>query len=192
MDEDPGWRLTWSALPALLVPQLAMRRMARSDADPLVALRSLFLTFCAAIVGVGIVATVLGDVTVKSHSSGVSLAIAVAAGCASLLAQRFYSRPLDCTSLDSLRSSYTTRFFLRVAFADAAALVGFMLDIAMGPWWVYFVGAGFAAVGLAQVSPTRRHLAQDQDELSIDGCTRSLTEALRRSTPASGGHPQFR
>lgn len=83
----------------------------------------------------------------------------------------------------SLKSSYTTRFFLRLAFSDAAALVGFMLDIAMGPWWVYFVGAGFAAVGLSQLSPTRRHLAQDQDELALHGCTRSLTEALRRSTP---------
>jgi hypothetical protein len=191
MDDDPGWTFRWSSILLVLVPQLAIRRLARGNTDPLVALRSLFLSFCAAIFAISIVALVLGDITKGSVPSGVAIVLVVVAGCISLLAQRYFSRPLDCTSLGSLAASYRTRFFVRLALSDAAALVGFMFDIAVGPWWVYFIGAGFAVVGLWRLAPTRGHLAQDQASLSSTGCRWSLTEALR--TPSSAGpSPQFR
>ena len=184
MEADPGWGFTWKSIPMMLVPQLAIRRAARgARRDPLIELRSLFLTFVAAIFLIGVVASILGDINKGSEQTGVSVAIAIAFGCASLLAQRVVPRPLDCTSLESLAASYRTRFFLRLALSDSAALVGFMLDIALGPWWVYFVGAGFTFVGFAQLAPTVRHFVEDQESLSLRGCHRSLIAALRMPPP---------
>lgn len=192
MQDDPGWQFSWKSIPMMFLPSLAMRRTARDPSrDPLVDLRSLFLTFCAAIFSIGIVVVILGDLTEGPERTGLSVAIVVAAGCASLLAQQFLPRALDCTSAGSLASSYRTRFFLRMAFAESAALAGFVLYIALGPWWVYFIGAAFTAVGFVRLAPTRRHLMQDQDALSLSGCTRSLLEALR-SVSATGGNPTFK
>jgi hypothetical protein len=179
MEADPGWGFSWKSIPLVFVPQLAVRRAGRSDRDPLLELRLVFLTLVAAIFTIGVVAFFLGNMNERSDSTGLSVAIVVAVGSASLLAQRVLPRPLDCTSVESLASSYRTRFFLRVAISEAAALAGFCLDIALGPWWIYFIGAGFALIGFSQLAPTVRHLAQDQDSLSLQGCTRSLVEALR-------------
>jgi hypothetical protein len=175
----------------IFVPRLAIRRAAREPKlDPLVALRSLFLTFCAAILMIGGVVVVVGDVSKGSEPTGLSVAIIVAVGCFAPVAQRLVSRPLDCTSAESLASSYWTRFFLRLAFSESVALVGFVIGISMGPWWVYYVGAGFTAVGYWQLAPTRHHLSQDQDALMLRGCARSLVSALRSYSRSNG--PQAR
>ncbi len=179
MEDDPGWQLDWKSALLTFVPSLAIRRAVRSDRDPLVALRTLFLTFCAAIVAIGVVVVTLGDLTTGSEPTGLSIAIVVVFGGACLLAQHFLAKPLDCTSAQSLASTYRTRFFLRMAFAESAALVGFVVDIALGPWWVYFIAVIFTAVGFALLAPTRRHLEQDQEALSRNGCMRSLMSALR-------------
>ena len=180
MEADPGWGFSWKSIPLAFVPQLAIRRAGRGgQRDPLLELRLVLLTFVAAIFSIGVVAFFLGNMSEGAESTGLSVAIVVAVGCTSLLAQRVVPRPLDCTSLESLASSYRTRFFLRLAISEAAALAGFCLDVALGPWWVYFVGAGFALIGFSQLAPTVRHLIQDQDSLSLNGCPRSLVEALR-------------
>jgi hypothetical protein len=183
MEADPGWGFSWKSMPLVFAPQ-AMRRAGRSGRDPLLDLRFVFLTFVAAIFSIGVVAFFLGNMSGRPDRTGLSVAIVVAVGCTSLLAQRVVPRPLDCTSLESLASSYRTRFFLRIAISDAAALVAFCVDIALGPWWVYFVGAGFALIGFSQLAPTAGHLTLDQDSLSLKGCTLSLVDALRMQ-PAS-------
>lgn len=186
MEDDPGWGFTWKSIPRMFVPSLAMRRMTRGPGgDAVVLLRSLFLTFCAAIIFIGVVVVTLGDLTEGRQRPGLSATIAVVAGCACLLAQHFLSKPLDCTSPGSLAASYRTRFFLRLAFAEAAALIGFVLNILFGPWWVYFVAATFTVIGFARLAPTRRHLEQDQEELSRNGCLLSLSDALRSAPPSS-------
>jgi hypothetical protein len=186
MEDDPGWGFTWKSVPMMFVPSLAMRRMARDPSqDALLVLRSLFLTFCAAIVFIGGVTVTLGDMTNGKQRPGLSVTIAIVVGCACLLAQHFLPRPLDCTSPQSLAGSYRTRFFLRLAFAESAALIGFVLNILFGPWWVYFVAAIFTAIGFARLAPTRRHLEQDQEELSRNGCLLSLTSALRAAPSAT-------
>ena len=49
----------------------------------------------------------------------------------------------------------------------------------LGPWWVYFFGLPFAAVGLALAAPTRATVRREQDLLSLAGCDVSLVAALR-------------
>lgn len=137
-----------------------------------------------AIFGMGIVAAfVLRDEPKSSTPAWQSIAVIAAIGCGSLAAQAFLPRPLNGTSMKSLAASYRARFFLRLAMSEAVALAAFALSIAWGPWWAFYVGAAFTLAGFARLAPTRRHLQQDQDQLSLAGCDLSLTEALR--TPAS-------
>lgn len=64
--------------------------------------------------------------------------------------------------------------------AEAAALVGFVAAVVLGPVWVYLVGLAFALVGFARLAPTRRHIELDQQRLAGGGCHRSLLGALMR------------
>lgn len=68
-----------------------------------------------------------------------------AVGIVGLIAGRLLNRRLYCSSDEALVCSYRIRFFLRVVFAQSAALVGFALSIAPGLWWVYLLGLGFSA-----------------------------------------------
>jgi hypothetical protein len=183
-DDDPGWQFTWASLLALVAPGVGIRRAMRADrTDALGAMRSLFLTFCAGIVLIGVVVVILGDLTDGHERPGVSIPIVVVVGVLLLVAQRLLPTKLDCTSDLTLVGTYRTRFFLRIALSESAALVAFALDIALGPWWVYFVGLAFALAGFAMMAPTRAHLASDQDSLSLGGCQRSLVAALRNAQP---------
>ncbi len=164
LGEDPGWR--------------------PKPGDSLTSLRFLFVAFCMAILGMGIVAAfILRDEAASDAPAWQSIAVITAFGCASLAAQAFLPRPLDGSAITSLAASYRARFFLRLAMSEAVALAAFALSIAWGPWWAFYVGAAFTLTGFARLAPTRRHLQQDQDQLSLAGCDLSLTEALR--TPAS-------
>jgi hypothetical protein len=81
----------------------------------------------------------------------------------SLIVPRLVQCPLDCTDPGALLATYWTRFFLRIAFADAAALVGFVLA---DSWWLYPLGAAFAFVGFVRLAPTERNLQRDQEALT--------------------------
>ncbi len=162
---------------------LGLRPPVKQGSDQLITLRYLIATFAWAIVAIGVVVTILGDVTKDSASPGLSIAGIVAAGLASLASHAFVRPTLDCTSTKALADSYRTRFFLRVAFSESVALLAFALGITWGPWWIYYVGAPFTFVGFTRLAPTRRNLQQDQDRLSLSGCNLSLTAALR--TPSA-------
>ncbi|MCE9623611.1 MAG: hypothetical protein K8R99_14835 [Actinomycetia bacterium] len=159
LGEDPGW--------------------GRENSDPLVVLRYLFISFCLAVLGMGVVVVFLGDTSEGSAPRWLSLVATVAVGCMSLVAQALIPRPLDCASLKSLAMSYRARFFLRLAMSEVVGLAAFAMGIALGPWWVYYLGAAFTLAGFARLAPTARHIQQDQDRLSLNGCQLSLTEALR-------------
>ena len=179
MDDDPGWHVEWKSLPMLLfVPQLARRRVARSP-DPLATLRNIFIAFCGSMIGVGVVVVIVGDVGKGAHPATVPTLVVFGAGCVTLVLPRLLARPLDCSSAATLASSYRRRFFLRLAFAESAALVGFVVDIQLGPFWVFFVGLGFTAIGFSILAPTRRHLRDEAEALTMSGCGQSLIAALR-------------
>lgn len=142
----------------------------------------MFLVFCQAIVGVGVVAAIVKDEAGDSGQLGRSLGVVVAAGAISIAAQHFISPALDGTSTKNLASSYRARFFVRMALSEFVALGAFALGMAWGPWWLYYVGAAFTLIGFYRAAPTRTHLQADQDRLSLAGCDLSLMEALRTPT----------
>ena len=163
----------------MAIPILRQRQV--RDADPLLVLRRVFLSFCFAIAGIMVVLGFMdfsnrGD----SISAPVAATIAAICGVIALVARApFANRTLDCTNAQSLSSSFRTRFFLCLACSEAPALVGFALVFLSRTLWPYVTGAVFTAIGFALTAPTRRRLQQDQRRLKASGCTRNLTAALR-------------
>lgn len=98
-------------------------------------------------------------------------------------------RPLDCTDDRRLAGSYRTRFFLRIAFSEVAALFGFVAFFVTYYWWAYPIGAAIAALGFRRAAPTAANLRHDQEILSRSGCGRSLVRALRQPNPSGGAGP---
>jgi hypothetical protein len=184
IDDDPGWGISWRTLLYALVPQLGMardRRMAETGTiDGLLALRRVFVSFVIAIVLMGVVVVFLdsgGEPPDDPQTAVAVVLLALGAGSATIGPR--LARPLDCTSDATLANGYRTRFFLRIAFSEAAALLGFVAFFLTSAWWPYPLGAAIALAGFARAAPTAAHLAADQDELATRGCGRSLVNALR-------------
>ncbi|MBV8985357.1 MAG: hypothetical protein JO248_13050, partial [Acidimicrobiia bacterium] len=79
-----------------------------------------------------------------------------------------------------------TRFFLRIAFSEVAALFSFEAFFVTYYWWAYPIGAAVAALGFRRAAPTAANLRHDQEILSRSGCARSLVSALRHVNPPDG------
>ena len=77
-----------------------------------------------------------------------------------------------------MAEGYRQRFFVRIAFAQVAALVGFIGFILSSAGWLYPVGALFSAIGFFGLAPTSGHLRRDQEDLHRHGCNLSLMSAL--------------
>lgn len=161
---DPGWKL----------------RLSGGTPDGLLVLRSMFLSFCAAIILIGI-ATVLivGGADDGDLSPAFGVMLTAVAGFLAQTVATSLDRPLDCSSDQVLAGSYRTRFFLRLAFSEIAALVGFVLSILSGSVLPYFIGMLGTLAGFARLAPTAAHLEADQQVLTGQGCVLSLVAALR-------------
>lgn len=141
----------------------------------------LFTSFALSLVLIGVVVIALaGSGTAEPDGLAASVVAAgiIAYGSLSLFALRLIERPLDCSDETALVSSYRTRLFLRLAFANAAALLGFVGFFLSGEAWMYPLGASFTAVGYVRLAPSRRNLERDQEELNQQGCLLSLTDLL--------------
>lgn len=182
-EDDPGWG---GLVPNLLtiVPgglKYLNRRSGEAGIDGLVVLRRIFLAFPFSLVLVaGVAISLASSLEPSLPPIPVGCGVALYGGL-SLLGTRILEKHLDCTSDQTLAGSYRSRMFLRVAFADAAALLGFVGVTLTGEAWVFGVGIPFAAVGLLRAAPTGENLAGDQETLALAGCGRSLVTALRGS-----------
>jgi hypothetical protein len=180
LGDDPGWQLSWKTFVSALVPGSGLGIAKNRNKDPLQQLRSGFVRFCTAVVLIGVVVVILGDLhPTQPDRPALAVPIIVGVGVICLTLQRKVPRPLDGSTPATLAATYRTRFFLRIAFAEACSLVAFALYISIGPGWVYAVGLAFTLFGFAVAAPTRARLRADQDVLSLSGCTLSLVAALR-------------
>jgi peptidoglycan/LPS O-acetylase OafA/YrhL len=189
---DPGWRSSLRYALFTLVPGWGLWLRRRSgNPDGLVLLRGIFLSFTTALLLIGAVVVVLETTDGLDGAVSDTLASLVVAlvGGASLAGSRL-ERPLHCEDDARLAGSYTQRFFLRVALAEAAALAGFVAFVVSGSGWMYPMGALFSAVGFVQLAPTTRHLQEDQERMSGSGCARSLVVALRQHPPSGRLSPR--
>lgn len=177
-DEDPGWRVGWHSL-TLFVPYLWMRDLRRRDGDPLVNLRSVYLSFPLSLIGFCVVLLFVLPFRGDQATLPWALAIAGIAAIESVL-PRIIERPMPC---DSLAGYFRTRMFLRIACANTTALVGFVFAFATNSSWLYYFGLLLSIPGLVRAAPTKAALVRDQDELTARGCNKSLVAALRTTPP---------
>lgn len=181
-EDDPGWQLTWRSVLVAVVPGMLARQNRKNavdGADLLVQLRQLFLAFVVAIAGITLVVAVIFSSHGEPEGQSPLIAAAfVGGGVGALVAQRLLSRPLDGTTDQTLVTTYRTRFFLRLAFGEIPALVGFV-GFFVYDWWLYPIGLVLTAMGFAFAAPTVRSLQKDQDDLIARGCPLSLVAALR-------------
>ncbi|MFP5319228.1 MAG: hypothetical protein ACLGI2_13180 [Acidimicrobiia bacterium] len=160
------------------------RRRRTSGADGLITLRLIYLSFVVALVAIGAVVVILeaNAALGTTVEEGPVAAAVVAVGVGSVLAGLLVRRPLPCGSASELAGGYRVRFFLRIAFAEVAALAGFVGFVLTAAGWLYPLGAAFAAIGFTRLAPTARHLQRDQEELRAGGCPEPLVPALRGAT----------
>jgi hypothetical protein len=115
---------------------------------------------------------------------GLDVAVVVCLlGMASLLGERLIERPLDCSTIARLGSTYRSRFFLRIAFANAIALIGFVGFMVTNEGWILLLAALFALIGYLRLVPTSANLAKEQDLIIRSGCHLVLIDALGRTPP---------
>lgn len=185
LHEDPGWRGAWKALGYGPLMGVAPQLVGRGTADPLLVMRRVFLSFPLMLVGFAVVLVFIHpDGSETGDGAVMWAAVVVVVGFVSLLLARLLSRPLDPSSDAALASSFRTRMFLRIAFAETPALLGFVVTfIEPGALWVYGLGCLFSAAGFVYAAPTRRQLEQEQERLTDAGSPRSLVYALRSQTP---------
>lgn len=185
---DPGWRPAFRGSWRFFLPWLLPLTARKAGNDPLVMLRSLFLSFSATLVLIGVVVVVL-DNGAPEDAGGMPTAVGAAMVClvgvAGWLGVRLVERPLDCSGDVALHRSYRTRFFFRLALAESAALTGFVAFFVTGDLAMYPLGLAFTAVGFVGLAPTAGNLGRDQQDLTTAGCARSLIAALRQPTEAA-------
>jgi F0F1-type ATP synthase membrane subunit c/vacuolar-type H+-ATPase subunit K len=174
--KDPGWG------PSLrtLVPFSGVRRR-RTRADPITATRAMFLAYVNALILFGFVLAFDSPFHSKGRGVGWAVAIAALALCNLVVVKRV-ERPLSCDSDAALIGSYRTRIFVRLAFAESTALLGFVGSFIVPGTWIYYFAVLCSAPAFARAAPSPAAFVRDQDELNSRGCARSLVAAFR--------HPQ--
>jgi hypothetical protein len=175
-EEDPGWPVDARTLWMLLVPGLLQRRIRRQGGlGGLGQVRMAFVAFCNAIWLFGFVLLFTAPLTGGGEAAFVFVAVVALLAVVDYAVVGRLERPLVC---DALVASYRTRFFVRIASAEAIALIGFAGSFAFRAAWVYYPCALLTAFGFARAAPTRAALQRDQQQLTGQGCGKSLVAAL--------------
>ena len=174
----PGWHFT----PRALLPFQLQRRLRRTGEDPLIELRNTYVSFPLSLVVFGLVLPLILPFR-GAHSGIVWLIASGVLAVANLTVLTRFERSLPCDSEAALAAAYRSRFFLRIAFADTTAVVGFVGAFSGTGSWVYYAAVLMALPALLRAAPTRSALVRDQDELTARGCNLSLVAAIRRTPP---------
>jgi hypothetical protein len=153
---DPGWK---PALPSA-VPFFG-RIIARQLKPQILVMRALWISFASAIVWIGVVVVlIMSDVEATGSAvvGYVAVLVATVAGAAGSVWAARSRAGKDPASNDA--NAYRSYFFLRIAFSEVPALVGFAFCFVVSRPTPYYVGGPIALFGIALVAPTRRFLAR--------------------------------
>jgi F0F1-type ATP synthase membrane subunit c/vacuolar-type H+-ATPase subunit K len=188
LTRDPGWYGVWRSAGILPLLGQPLQLAGRNRGDPLVVMRRVFLSFALVLVGLAGVLLLIQPPGGSGEGDGTDpwVLVVTAVGIGSLVHPLISSRPLDASS-DAALASFQPRMFMRIALAEAPALLGFVVALNdPSAFLIYGIGSLFAAAGLLYAAPTRGQLARDQERLAEAGSGRSLVFALR-TQPAQLG-----
>jgi hypothetical protein len=169
-----------------MVPFVGMlwrgQQQRNGEIDPIVVMRSLYLSFVSAVCLIFVVVGVLGHAKL-GHATGVSKWLALGSVAWGVIMVGVVSRlrrvRLDARDPLQTAGSYRTNLFTKIAFAESSALLGFVLFIVSGRWWVYGLGWVFSILGFAIGAPGRADIQRRQEELRVAGRGIDLLAALR-------------
>ena len=188
-----GWGSPKDILIGMVAPKVAAKRRRSSM---LAVLRSLFVSFCASLVMIGFVVLFLAtDASGAASLSGAAACGIVALiGIAITIGLTFFMPTLSCGSPGQVLGQYRSRFFLRVAFAQAGALIGFGAFFLSGNPVAFFVGLPIALFNLIRFAPTTANIVSEDRRLAAQGCDCSLATLFTQpvaapATPAGGPDP---
>ena len=149
----------------------------------LTAMRVLWLTFIAAMALVGLVVVVIDQIAPGGGADGrVVGAVVVALGVLIQLVSVKFVPEVAGSTMHAVRETAQRAFFTRVAFAEPAALIGFMGFVLSGNVAVYVAGAVIGLAGMYDAAPNSRWIAQSQQALRASGSDVEFLPAM-----ASGG-----
>ena len=183
------WALIWLAW---------WRRSAAKDQEPrlfgpgpLGVMQRFFAAIVVAILIIGEVVLILdtsGGLDRTDVPVGVVAAAVTLVGLFSLIGARIAVPRLDWTDAARLVTSYRSRLFGRVAWAEVPALVAFAGFLLLGgEAWVFGIGLMASLANLARAAPTRASVRRDQERLRPSRSTLDLLSLLSPPpTPAQG------
>ncbi len=174
---DPGWGPTLRTLPKLFVPFVGMRTMA-GQSDGLTALRMLWCVFAGALILVWIPVAIAAPELDGQVSVFTALIVVVAIGVSTQLAARMLGAGHDVTDASRFVASFQRTTLVRVALAEAAAIVGFVGFLLSGSAIIYGVGFAIAAYGHFDAMPASRRLGAAQQQVDEAGGDWSVVGAL--------------
>jgi hypothetical protein len=172
-----AWAMVW---------MIWRRRVVADDrprgAGAIGALQRIWAAFSVAVVSIGVVVLILhseGGLNRTGVSAEVVAAGVALIGVVSLLGGRVWVPQLDGSDPGRLVQSFHSRFFARMAWAEAPALFAFGGFLVLGGEpWVYLIGLTASVACLAIAAPTRASLRRDQERLDTSGRTLNLLESL--------------
>jgi hypothetical protein len=161
-----------------LIPTRGMR-VALGSTDGLTVMRMAWVTFTVSMVVIGVLVAVIDAVLPGGGVDG-RLVAAVVIGLgvfAQVLSTKFVPA-VSGSTMPMARATAQRAFFIRVAFAEPAALVGFLGFVVSGNVAVYAGGFIVGLAGMYDAAPTTAWIARGQEQLSDSGSDVELLDAL--------------
>jgi len=154
-------------------------------------MQGVLVAFCVALLLIGNVVLILdtsGDLNRTDVSAGVIAAVVALIGLLSLVGGRIAVPSLDASDPARLVTSYRSRFFARLAWAEVPALLAFAGFLLLGgEAWVYGIGLAASLAGFALAAPTRASVRREQELIAASGASLDLLEVLS-ATGRPGQH----
>jgi len=180
-DEDPGWSDAWTSAIPFVGPIIAATRGDRRRTQAVVGLRTVFILVLSSLlffaISIFFIAPWQGDDPVPLWAP----ALVIGQGVVTVeLVRRIRKRPLETGDAAALADSYRSSMWMGIGLSHSVALVAFLLVLFIGSSWVYVLGMGFAALGIAMSAPTGRDIERRQEELDRAGVPLSLLRLLNR------------
>ena len=178
--EEPRWKRILSRSQLVPFARVAWFRRELGVGLGLGDLWMLLLSFAVSLLTMPVVLSFIIRGSVTAEHVPLWLPIGLAATSLASLAGVLWARsqPMDTSSMAKL--AYRAAFFMGTAFAQTAALFGFVAVFFVSQLWPYLVGLPVSLIGLALVAPTRRDLERRQQQITAAGSPLELREALTR------------
>jgi len=153
--------------------------MAVSSVDGLSVMRVLWMTFMSAMLLMAVAVIVIDQVLPGGGVDGrvVGGVVVAVSVFAQIVANKFVPEVAGST-MSAVRETAQRSFFVRIAFAEPAALLGFLGFVVSGNAAVYGLGCVVGMAGLFDAAPTAAWIRKGQDQLKGSGSDVELLAAL--------------